>query len=106
MQHWPLPRLPWHPRAVTPAQCKAARTLLGWNTRQLAERALVAQNTVLRFEQGAERMQARTVYQLQRTLEDSGIEFFGDESTALKDASPAEIKLNDGTGVRIGSPKD
>ena len=60
---------------------------------------MVAPRTVVRFEGGdTERMQARTIAQLRRTIEDAGVEFYG-HSTEF---SPpiADIRLADGSGVR------
>ncbi|MCA9689970.1 MAG: XRE family transcriptional regulator [Myxococcales bacterium] len=62
---------------MTPRQCKAARALLGWSQTVLAENARASLVTVARFEAGAE-VRERTRYDLQRALEDVGIEFLDD----------------------------
>ena len=59
---------------VTREQIKAARAVLGWSTRNLAERTGVAPNTVSRFENGADAY-GETLAKLQTTLEAQGIEF-------------------------------
>src|SRR4051794_39889581 len=59
---------------VTREQIKAARAVLGWSTRDLAERTGVAPNTVSRFENGADAL-GETLTKLQTTLEAQGIEF-------------------------------
>src|SRR3954465_12254390 len=46
-----LPR-PGPPPGLTPAQCRAARALLGWTQQQLADAARVARATVRDFEGG------------------------------------------------------
>jgi transcriptional regulator with XRE-family HTH domain len=59
---------------VTREQIKAARAVLGWSTRDLAERTGVAPNTVSRFENGADAL-GETLTKLQVVLEAHGIEF-------------------------------
>ncbi len=59
---------------MTPKQCKAARSVLGWGVRDLARQAKVAPATVGRFESGAG-MQTRTIDALRTTLEAAGIQF-------------------------------
>lgn len=58
-------------------QLKAARALLGWEQRDLAEAAGVAIGTVRRMEgiEGPVRGQHETVRKVQQALEAAGIEF-------------------------------
>ena len=59
---------------VTREQIKAARAVLDWSARDLAERSGVAANTVSRFENGADAL-GETLTKLQAVLEAHGIEF-------------------------------
>jgi transcriptional regulator with XRE-family HTH domain len=59
---------------VTREQIRAARAVLGWSARDLAERTGVAANTVSRFENGADAL-GETLTKLQAVLEAHGIEF-------------------------------
>lgn len=68
---------------VTSAQIRAARGLLNWTVRDLAERAGVHRNTVTRLENDAieSGYSAATV---QRTLEDAGVEFTNGDSPGVR----------------------
>jgi transcriptional regulator with XRE-family HTH domain len=59
---------------VTSAQLRAARALLNWTVRDLAEKAGVHRNTVTRAET-EENHPGHAVAQIVRTLEAAGIEF-------------------------------
>ena len=61
--------------AFTPAQCKAARQLLGWDYLQLAEASGCANYTAMAFEQGSSRSRPVTREKLRRTFEAAGVEF-------------------------------
>ena len=61
--------------SFTPEQCRAARALLGWSQEQLKETANVAKKTIADFERGARMPYERTLRDLQKALEDAGIEF-------------------------------
>lgn len=67
----PVPR----PFEISPAQCKAARSLLGWAQKDLAERAGIATHTILKFEGGENRPQAGTMVKLVTCLQEAGIRF-------------------------------
>ncbi len=73
---------------LTAQQIRAARGLLRWSARELAERAGVHLATVQRMERfdGTVRGTARTVAQVERALEAEGIQFLPD---------------NGGPGVRL-----
>jgi predicted transcriptional regulator len=60
---------------VTPREVRAARAFLGWTRQQLADRAIVALNTVIRLEQGVVDSRSSTLDSLRRVLETAGIEF-------------------------------
>ena len=61
--------------AMTPAQCRTARTLLGWSQEHLAEAANLGTDTVQNFESQKKMPQPATVGLLRRALERAGIEF-------------------------------
>lgn len=84
---------------VTPAQCRAARGLLKWSTRGLAQNAGVAPATVQKFENGERSTNTHIVSGLQATLEAAGIVFVKQGSDAQ--ATPREVKLSDGSIVRL-----
>ena len=56
-------------------QCKAARALIGWSRRELAEASQVAERTLIDFERRARSPQRRTLYDIRRALEDAGVIF-------------------------------
>jgi predicted transcriptional regulator len=60
---------------VTPREVRAARAFLGWTRQQLADRAIVALNTVIRLEQGVVDTRSSTLDAVRRALEAAGIEF-------------------------------
>jgi transcriptional regulator with XRE-family HTH domain len=62
---------------ITAAQCKAARGLLGWKSKDLAQKALVGINTVTRFEAGNS-VEQLTIARLKQAFENAGIEFIED----------------------------
>ncbi len=56
-------------------QCKAARALIGWSRRELAEASHVAERTLIDFERRARSPQRRTLHDIRRALEDAGVIF-------------------------------
>lgn len=60
-------------------QLRAARALLGWSARELAEKSRVSLPTIQRIEttNGKLVSQERTILDLAKTLEEAGIEFIG-----------------------------
>ena len=66
---------------VNAEQIKAARALLRWSARELAERARVHLSTVQRMERKAGALQGSVVTRrkVQEVLESHGIEFLGDD---------------------------
>jgi transcriptional regulator with XRE-family HTH domain len=62
---------------ILPAQCRAARALLGWSQDQLEAASTVAKKTIADFERGARTPYDRTLADIQRALEAAGIEFTG-----------------------------
>ena len=59
----------------TPAQCRAARGLIGWNQQELAEKAGVGIVTVHQLEAGLSRPRRATLDVIRRALEAAGVEF-------------------------------
>jgi transcriptional regulator with XRE-family HTH domain len=66
---------------MTPAQCRAARTLLGWTPADLAQAAGVSGITVRQFEDGKIEGERRALTMMQRALEGAGIQFSADNGT-------------------------
>ena len=60
---------------VTPREVRAARAILGWTRQQLADRAVVSLNSVIRFEQGVVAPRPATLSAIRETLEAAGVEF-------------------------------
>jgi transcriptional regulator with XRE-family HTH domain len=63
---------------MTPGQARAARALLKWGVRDVAERAKVTPNTVSRVEQedvGRRGPQPVTIDAIRRVYEAAGVEF-------------------------------
>lgn len=75
---------------ITARQIRAARALLGWSQQELADRAIVSTNAVIRLERGQVDSRTSTVMAVQRALSKGGIEFI-----------PADVK---GEGVRLALP--
>jgi len=60
---------------ITPAQCRAARALLGWSQQDLATSAKVGLVTVHQLEAGTSQPRHATVDVVRRALEAAGVEF-------------------------------
>jgi transcriptional regulator with XRE-family HTH domain len=60
---------------VTSAQVRAARGLLNWTVRELADKANVHRNTVTNIETGRYAGDPETLSAIQRALERAGVEF-------------------------------
>ncbi len=67
-------------------QIRAARALLGWEQRQLAEAAGVSVETVSRLERtvGPVSTYAATLEAIRKALEDAGIEFISEGGPGVK----------------------
>src|SRR5471032_1363977 len=61
--------------SFSPAQCRAARGLLGWSQAQLAEASKVATKTIADFERESRMPYDRTLADVQRAFEAAGVEF-------------------------------
>jgi transcriptional regulator with XRE-family HTH domain len=64
---------------LSSAQIRAARGLLAWSARELAEVSGVSLATIQRFERqnGVPSAHPRTLSDLKRAFEDAGVEFIG-----------------------------
>ena len=60
---------------MLPVQCKMARAALGWGVRELAAKARVGVETVIRFEKHGEQLGERTFAALSQAIERGGVEF-------------------------------
>ena len=76
---------------VTSRQIRAARALLSWTQETLADRALVAVNTVRAIEQDRPYHKPDTIEAVRRALEKAGVVFLADGTM--------------GEGVRLAKPK-
>jgi transcriptional regulator with XRE-family HTH domain len=75
---------------ITPAQCRAARGLIGWNQQDLAKEARVGVVTVHQLETGVSQPRRATLDVIKRAFEAAGVEFI-DENGG-------------GPGVRLRKP--
>lgn len=70
---------------ILPRQLRAARTLLGWSQKDLAEAAELSLPTIQRMETlGLHRSAAGNVDKVQRALEAGGIEFTNDDAPGIR----------------------
>jgi len=60
---------------ISPAQCRAARSLLAWSQNKLATASGVTKKTIADFERGARTPRQATIAAIRSTLESAGIEF-------------------------------
>jgi transcriptional regulator with XRE-family HTH domain len=60
---------------LTSAQCRQARTLLGWKMRDLRAKALVSIDAISRLERDEGDLRARTLRDLRAAFEAAGIRF-------------------------------
>ena len=75
---------------ITSAQCRAARTLVGWSQAELAVAAQVGKATIANFEIEKTTPQDRTLRDIRAALEVAGVTFFAE----------GEPSLTGGPGVR------
>ena len=64
---------------ITSDQIRAARSLLRWTGKELAEKSGVGFSTLMRLEAevGVPNAQAKTLESLRRAFEEAGVEFIG-----------------------------
>jgi transcriptional regulator with XRE-family HTH domain len=70
--------------AITSAQVKAARLLLGWSQSKLAAETGVSSATITKFEAGNQNLPMLDLSVVQRILTDAGIEFTQETATGVK----------------------
>lgn len=75
---------------VSPRQIRAARALLGWSQQELADKAIVSLNALVRLESGKVDSRVSTLQAIEVALRKAGVEFL-----------PAGQK---GVGVRLLHP--
>ena len=84
---------------ITPSQCRAARALLDWSQKQLAEAAKVGVVTIRNFEGSKSSPINATLEVLRRALESAGVEFTNGNAPGVKlhkaGARAASIPLED-----------
>lgn len=68
---------------VTSAQIRAARGLLNWTVRDLAEKSGVHRNTITRIETESS-LQGYSVAAIKAALEAAGVEFTNDDSPGVR----------------------
>jgi transcriptional regulator with XRE-family HTH domain len=73
---------------MTPAQCRAARSLLDWTQEKLCEAAQVSGPTVRNFENGTITPRRASLAAIQRALEDAGVEFTNGDEPGVKLRKP------------------
>ena len=61
--------------SITPAQCRAARGLLGWAQSDLSAASKTATKTIADFERGAREPYPRTLGDVRGALESAGVLF-------------------------------
>ena len=68
---------------ITSGQIKAARGLISWTARQLAEKSGIGFSTLIRLEseEGIPSSHVKTLEAIKRAIEDAGIEFIGTPET-------------------------
>jgi transcriptional regulator with XRE-family HTH domain len=76
---------------LTSDQCRQARTLLGWQMRDLRAKSLVSIDAISRLERGEGNLQPRTLRDLRAALETAGIVFDQDK---IRLKSPRRQKSN------------
>lgn len=71
---------------MTAAQCRSARTLLGWSVGKLALAASVSDSVIDDFELERRRIEPGAVESIQRALETVGIVFLPGDDVRLRPA--------------------
>ena len=67
---------------ISPAQCRAARALLGWTQQELADAATIGNATIKNFESGKSVPQSATLRILAQALQSAGVTFLTDGDVA------------------------
>jgi len=64
---------------ISRRQCKAARALLGWTQRKLAQKSGIPLDTVKRFERGISDTRGEAMRALENTIRDAGVKLIPPE---------------------------
>ena len=70
--------------SLSPAQCRAARALIGWSQDKLATESKVAKATIANFEANRRAPYDRTLVDLRATLETAGVEFIPENGGGVR----------------------
>ncbi len=73
---------------ITAAQCRSARTLLGWSVNKLASAASVSDRVIDDFELERRRPETATLDALRRVFEEVGVVFLPDDDVRIRAAAP------------------
>ncbi len=73
--------------AITAAQCRSARTLLGWSIAKLASTASVSESVIDDFELERRTPEPGEIDQIRRALEAVGVASLGDDDVRLRPAA-------------------
>jgi transcriptional regulator with XRE-family HTH domain len=69
---------------ITAAQCRSARTLLGWSVNKLASAAALSDRAIDDFELERRQLDAATRDAIQHALEDVGVVFLPDDDLQVR----------------------
>jgi transcriptional regulator with XRE-family HTH domain len=81
--------------SITPAECKAARKLLGWSQDYVATKLRVGKQAIRKFESRERLPWTLDLAELQRLFEAAGVEFDGDEAGVKHKAKSRTIAAGD-----------
>jgi transcriptional regulator with XRE-family HTH domain len=73
---------------ITAAQCRSARTLLGWSVNKLASAASVSDRVIDDFELERRLPEMATLDAIRRAFEEVGVVFLPDDDVQLRAAAP------------------
>lgn len=77
---------------ISPEQCRAARSLLGWSQTDLMKAAGLTQATLSAFEKGSGAMRTNNNERLQEALEGAGVVFIEDGETSKAGGAGVRLK--------------
>lgn len=76
---------------ITGRQIKAARTMLGWDAEQLANKAKLSRDTVFNIENGKVQARGSSAEKIVQVFSDHGLEFIGDRGLAMRDENVRKL---------------